>query len=132
MTDWGPLVSVVLAVIVMLFGFAKWFMDWVEKRDEQQGQVFDKQLEMQKKRLDDRLDDHKSEFDSVHKRIDKHVEELGGTREELLRDYVKHSHFDNEFKKMSDEINNIHQRLGGISSSLNQLIGLVKGKFGND
>lgn len=121
MSDWIPLAGVVVTVIAMLFAFAKWFMDWAEKRDAEQ-----------EKHFSQRLNDHKEEFEKVHDRIDKHADDLNETREELISDYMKQQDFKSWRNELREDFKNVYQKLGGVDRALNQLVGLVKGKVGDE
>lgn len=111
MKEFLPLAGMFLTLAAILGAFCKWLIDKSEKRDLEKEALVTK-----------RLDDHKNEFEKIHGRISRHEDELCETREQMLEHYVKHS-------DVKEEFNNVYQKLGGISSALNQLIGLVKGKL---
>ena len=112
------MISMFLAVLGLLFGFAKWLIGWAEKRDAEQEESFNK-----------RIDDHKAELDKVHERIDLNQARLSETRDKLQSDYVKHSEIEAWRKEIREDFQNIYTKLGGIDRAVNQLIGVVQGKF---
>lgn len=115
--DWVAMATLFVAVVGMLFAFSRWFISWAETRDVEQEQHFN-----------DRINEHKEEFKNVHSRIDKHVDELNDTRDKLHTEFVKHSDLREMRKELREDFNSIFQKMGGISKSLNQLIGAVNGK----
>jgi len=121
MSDWGPVISTIMAVIAMLFGFAKWFVNWAEKRDLEQ-----------EHHVNLRLDRHKEEFEQLHARINCHEKNLQETREKILSDYVTHEHIEVMRSEMRDDFKGIYEKLGGIDRAVNQVIGIVRGQSRHD
>lgn len=122
--QWAQVITTIAALIALLFAFAKWFMDWAEKRDEAQELHFKQ-----------RLDSHVDEFAKLHERLNKHERELSCTRERLLTEYFKssdangfRSEMKEDFSEIKRDINSVHERVGAVSRELNHLIGKVEGR----
>ncbi len=120
MTEYTTVIGLFISVLAILAAFAKWFIYWAEKRDAEQEAHFNK-----------RLEDHKREFETVHSRIDKHVDELTETREQLHKDYVKQSEVLAWRAEIREDFKGVYQKLGGIDRAVNQLVGIIEGKFKN-
>ncbi len=121
MNDWLTVFALFLTVLGLLFGFAKWFINWAENRDAEQETHFNQTIQQ-----------HAQELKNVHARIDKHVGELTDTRDQLHRDYVRHDEIETWRREIREDFKAVFQKMGGIDRSVNQLIGIVKGKTTND
>ncbi|MES9873139.1 MAG: hypothetical protein ABW146_08510 [Candidatus Sedimenticola sp. 6PFRAG7] len=111
MIDWSVAVPIILAVVGLTFGLYKWTVHRADKKHE----VHEK-----------RFAEHHQRFDRHETRIEKNEKLLGKTRDELHRDYVRSDQMDRMLKKVGDEFDQVHIRLGGIAKDLNQAIGNIQ------
>lgn len=120
MNTWMPMLGMFLSVLGLLFAFAKWLIGWAEKRDAEQELSFNNHIDQLKK-----------ELDKVHGRVDANRTRLAETRERQS-EYVKHSEVEEWRKEIRDDFKGVFQKMGGIDRSVNQLIGIIKGKIKDD
>ena len=116
MEQWIQVITTLAAVIVMLFGFARWFMDWAEKRDAEQEERFEKALDEQEK-----------DVEKAVERTDACVKELNATREKMIQEYVRHDDIKSFREEMREDFKSLYTKIGGIDRAVNQLIGIVRG-----
>jgi len=115
-----PILAMFLSVLGLLFALAKWLIGWAEKRDAEQERSFN-----------NHIDALRDEIEKIHNRIDINRTRLSETRERQSQ-YVKHSEVESWRKEIREDFKSVFQKMGGIDRSVNQLIGVIQGKFNND
>ncbi len=111
MIEWKLAVPIAIAIIGLLFGLYRWIVHRTDKRHAAH---------------DKRFTEHHERFNRHETRIEKNEKLVGMTRDAIHREYVRVDQMDKMMSKVTDEIAQVHNRLGGIAKDLNQAIGSIK------
>lgn len=123
-----PLVAVIVAFIVALGGFFAWVSSYVDKRHEEHTKKVAELLTTLSEQIKTHHGEFHNEFRATRSRIEQNEAHLRQTREELYEKFVRSSEIDKLRDDMRGDFNNVFQKMGGISRSLNQLIGVITNK----
>lgn len=111
MSDWKTLLTLVLAMLGLLFGLYRWIVHRADKRHAAH---------------EKRFKEHATRFDRHESRIEKNEGEVRRTRDDLQTHYVRIDQMERFRSEISANIDRVHHRLGGLAKDLNQAIGTIE------